>query len=172
MVEPTGERTFLTSPGAEATLAAADLATVTAAPADAIYLSGYGLVHPANRDALTGWLTGLARGDLVIFDPGPAAVHPARRAGRHGVRADWVTCNAREAAELSGQPGPAGALRALAGTRRGPPGPARVCSSALARTAACWHISKRNPSWSVDSRLPHSIPTEPGIRTQACSSPR
>jgi len=24
----------------------------------------------------------------------------------------------------------------------------------------------------VDSRLPHSIPTEPGIRTQACSSPR
>ena len=132
MVEPTGERTFLTSPGAEATLAAADLATVTAAPADAIYLSGYGLVHPANRDTLAGWLAGLAGGNLVIFDPGPLLRSiPRGVLAATASRADWVTCNAREAAELSGQPGPAAALRALS---RHPPWTARPGQGVLVRT--------------------------------------
>ena len=116
MVEPTGERTFLTSPGAEATLTTADLAGVMAGPADAVHLSGYGLVHPANREALTGWLAGLADGNLVTFDPGPL-VRSIPRDVLAAVlsRADWLTCNAREAAQLSGQPDPAAALRALTG---------------------------------------------------------
>ena len=53
IVDGTGERTFLTSPGAEATLTAADLESVRPGPRDAVYLSGYGLVHPSNRAALT-----------------------------------------------------------------------------------------------------------------------
>src|SRR5262249_56653943 len=48
MVEAGGERTFLTSPGAEAPLTAADLDRVSPAARDAIYLSGYGLVHGSN----------------------------------------------------------------------------------------------------------------------------
>jgi sugar/nucleoside kinase (ribokinase family) len=132
MVEATGERTFLTSPGAEATLTAADLARVTAGPADAVYLSGYGLVHPANRDALTGWLAGLAGGNLVIFDPGPLVRSIPRDAlAAAASRADWLTCNASEAGQLSGQPDPAAAVRALTGH---PPWTARPGQGVLVRT--------------------------------------
>jgi sugar/nucleoside kinase (ribokinase family) len=109
MVDAAGERTFLTSPGAEATLASADLARVTARPDDAVYLSGYGLVHPANRAALLGWLAGLASAVTVFFDPGPLvrSIPPDALAVVAG-RADWVTCNAREAASLAGKGWPAG----------------------------------------------------------------
>jgi len=132
MVEPTGERTFLTGPGAEATLTRADLARVTAGPADAVQLSGYGLVHPANRDALTGWLARLASGNVVIFDPGPLlrSIPPDALAATAS-RADWLTCNAREAAQLSGQPDPAAALRALTAQ---PPWAARPGQGVLIRT--------------------------------------
>src|SRR5262249_797739 len=70
-VEGGGGRTFLTSPGAEATLTATDLDRVSPAARDAIYLSGYGLVHDSNRAALLGWLARLGGGQLVYFDPGP-----------------------------------------------------------------------------------------------------
>jgi len=82
MVDAAGERTFVTSRGAEAALTAGDLAGVAAGPRDAVYLSGYGLVHPGNRGALLGWLGRLAGGNLVVFDPGPAGIrHPPGRAG-------------------------------------------------------------------------------------------
>src|SRR5215475_16189697 len=70
IVEAGGERTFLTSPGAEATLTAADLRPVRPAARDALYLSGYGLVHDSNRAALLGWLA-RAGVNTVFFDPGP-----------------------------------------------------------------------------------------------------
>jgi len=114
VVEDGGERTFLTSPGAEATLNAADLDAVTAGPADIVYLSGYGLAHPANRAALTAWLGRLPEAALVVFDPGPlaAGIPPDALAGALR-RADWLTCNAREATLLSGEDDPARALHAL-----------------------------------------------------------
>ena len=77
IVDATGERTFLTSRGAEATLTAADLDPVRPAPGDAVYLSGYGLAHPSNAAALLGWLGRLGEEHLVVFDPGPLAV-PSR----------------------------------------------------------------------------------------------
>jgi sugar/nucleoside kinase (ribokinase family) len=134
MVDAAGERTFVTSPGAEATLTAADLAHVVAGPGDAVYLSGYGLVHPANRDALLGWLARLGRGTVLFFDPGPLlrSIPPdALAATAH--RADWVTLNAREAALLTGQPAAAAGLRTL--TER-PPWPARPGQGVLVRTGA------------------------------------
>ena len=116
VVDATGERTFLTSRGAEATLTAADLDPVDPAPGDAVYLSGYGLAHPSNAVALLGWLSGLDGGHLVVFDPGPlAGVLPAGALGPVLDRADWVTCNARESALLTGSADPAEALRVLAG---------------------------------------------------------
>jgi sugar/nucleoside kinase (ribokinase family) len=146
LVDAAGERTFVTSPGAEARLTRADLARVTAGPDDAVYLSGYGLVHPANREALLGWLAGrpalarrpgradrpgLADGSVVIFDPGPlVASIPADALAAVAHRADWVTCNAREAAWLAGQPEPAAALRALT---RHPPWAARAGQGVLVR---------------------------------------
>jgi sugar/nucleoside kinase (ribokinase family) len=122
IVEPGGERTFLTAPGAEAALTAADLAAVVPAPGDVAYLSGYSFVHPANRAALLHWLSrldgagppGRAR-TVVVFDPGPLADQiPAAALAAVLRRADWLTCNAREAAILSGQPDPLAAARALA----------------------------------------------------------
>ena len=116
VVDGTGERTFLTSRGAEATLTAADLEPVLPGPGDAVYLSGYGLAHPSNAVALLGWLRRRGGDHLVIFDPGPLAGSLPERVLRPALdRADWVTCNARESALLTGSPEPRGALRALAG---------------------------------------------------------
>jgi sugar/nucleoside kinase (ribokinase family) len=116
VVDATGERTFLTSRGAEATLTAADLDPVRPAPDDAVYLSGYGLAHPSNAAALVGWLGGLDDDHLVVFDPGPlAGALPDGVLRPVLARADWVTCNARESALLTGAADPGEALRALAG---------------------------------------------------------
>ena len=114
VVDDTAERTFVTSPGAEATLTAADLAGVTARPGDAAGLSGYGLVHPSNRGALLGWLARLPAAATVMFDPGPLVTSiPPDALDQVLGRADWLTCNAREAAALTGEGSPAAALRAL-----------------------------------------------------------
>jgi sugar/nucleoside kinase (ribokinase family) len=122
IVEPGGERTFLTSPGAEATLTAEDLEQVDAARGDAVYLSGYSLAHAANRAALLGWLKHLEDGHIVVFDPGPLVRSlPADALGAVLGRADWLTCNVREATALSGCQEPGAAARALSG-RHGPAG--------------------------------------------------
>jgi sugar/nucleoside kinase (ribokinase family) len=115
IVDADGERTFVTSRGAEATLTTADLGGISPAPGDASYLSGYGLVHPSNRAALLGWLGRLAAGHAVFVDPGPL-VHliPPDVIERVLDRADWWTCNAREAAQLTGGQDPVAAARALA----------------------------------------------------------
>jgi sugar/nucleoside kinase (ribokinase family) len=116
MVEAGGERTFLTSPGAEATLTGADLARVRPVARDAVYLSGYGLVHDSNRAALLGWLARLGDGQPVFFDPGPlVGAIPARALATVLDRADWLTCNAREAAALAGVTDPRAAAAVLAG---------------------------------------------------------
>jgi sugar/nucleoside kinase (ribokinase family) len=144
VVDDTGERTFVTSPGAEATLTAADLDGVTAVPGDAAGLSGYGLVYPSNRGALLGWLARLPAAATVVFDPGPLVMSiPPDALDRVVRRADWLTCNAREAAALTGCGTPAAALRALAARvagdgrpgagvllRTGPDGCLLSCSSA------------------------------------------
>jgi sugar/nucleoside kinase (ribokinase family) len=119
IVEATGERTVLTSRGAEATLTAAGLDQVRPGPDDAVYLSGYGLAHPSNAAALLGWLGRLGEDHLVVFDPGPlAGTLPGDVLAPVLARADWVTCNARESALLTGLAVPGDALRAL--TRRLP----------------------------------------------------
>ena len=51
---------------------------------------------------------------MVFFDPGPlVASIPAAAADQVLDRADWLTCNGREAAALTGRPDPAAALSAL-----------------------------------------------------------
>ena len=121
IVDATGERTFLTSRGAEATLTAADLDPVRPAPGDAVYLSGYGLAHPSNAAALLGWLGRLGEEHVVVFDPGPlAGTLPGDVLDPVLARADWVTCNARESVLLTGAADPAG--RAAGADRAAAPG--------------------------------------------------
>jgi sugar/nucleoside kinase (ribokinase family) len=125
VVEASGERTFLTSRGAEATLTAGDLELVRPRARDAVYLSGYGLVHDSNRAALLGWLPRLGGGNTMFFDPGPLVGSiPAAALATVLGRADWLTCNAREAAILAGGTDPRAAAAALArrSSRAGRPG--------------------------------------------------
>jgi sugar/nucleoside kinase (ribokinase family) len=128
IVEASGERTFLTSRGAEATLTAGDLDTVRPGARDAVYLSGYSLVHGSNRAALLGWLARLGDGNIVFFDPGPLVGSiPAGALATVLGRADWLTCNAREAAILAGTADPRAAVAVLArragrASRAGGPG--------------------------------------------------
>ena len=115
LVEPGGERTFVTSPGAEARLAPAALAAVTARPQDTVYLSGYALAHKASRAALLGWLPGLPAAARLVFDPGPLGAQvPAAALDQVESRADWWAGNAAEAAALTGEATPEAAARALA----------------------------------------------------------
>jgi sugar/nucleoside kinase (ribokinase family) len=114
IVDAGGERTFLTSRGAESALAAGDLRGVRAGPRDAVYVSGYGLLDPG-APAIADWVGRADDRAGVFLDPGPLAgdiprdvLEPVLR------RADWLTCNAREAARLTGQAGPAAAARSLA----------------------------------------------------------
>jgi sugar/nucleoside kinase (ribokinase family) len=114
LVDASGERTFVTSPGAEATLTSKDLAELRPDPHDIVYVSGYGLLYAPNRAALTDWLPAVDPETTVVVDPGPLVQQipqPALELLLH--RADWWSCNAREAAQLTGLTEPSAAARAL-----------------------------------------------------------
>jgi sugar/nucleoside kinase (ribokinase family) len=159
MVEAGGERTFLTSPGAEATLTGGDLGRVTPAARDAVYLSGYSLVHDSNRAALLGWLPRLG-GNTVFFDPGPLAGSiPAAALATVLGRADWLTCNAREAAILAGSADPRAATAALArrSGRAGRPGRA-------SRDGGPWVLVRTGPGGCLIGRPDGGVVHVPGFR--------
>ncbi|MFG2372961.1 PfkB family carbohydrate kinase [Streptomyces sp. NPDC048504] len=114
LVEAGGERTFVTSPGAEATLTSADVAELRPGAGDLVYVTGYSLLHDSNRTALLDLLPRLDPAVTLVTDPGPL-VHeiPAEAVESLLARSDWWSCNAREAALLTGLDDPAEAARAL-----------------------------------------------------------
>jgi sugar/nucleoside kinase (ribokinase family) len=120
-VDAEGERTFLTSPGAEATLTAEDLGALRPGAGDIVTVSGYGMLHPGNREALTARLPQLDDDVLLVVDPGPLVeVIPPDARRLLLARADWWTCNAREASAVTGLSDPfaaAGALAEITGRR-------------------------------------------------------
>jgi sugar/nucleoside kinase (ribokinase family) len=114
-VDREGERTFATSVGAEAALTYAQLASIRITAGDAIYISGYGLVHPANRTALARWLGTLPDDATVIVDPGPLIADiPAAILKPVLARTDWWSCNLNEATTMTGKIDPEQAAVALA----------------------------------------------------------
>jgi sugar/nucleoside kinase (ribokinase family) len=114
LVDADGERTFVTSPGAEATLTTADLAELRPGAGDLVYVTGYSLLYDSNRTALLDLLPRLDPAVTLVTDPGPL-VHeiPAEAVELLLARSDWWSCNAREAALLTGIEDPADAARAL-----------------------------------------------------------
>ena len=104
LVDQAGERTFVTSPGAEGTLTADDLAAVAMKDGDYVSLSGYNFVYPELRAETMKWLSQLADGVLVCFDPGPRVLDiPESTLHEVLARTDWLLCNLSEASSLTGE---------------------------------------------------------------------
>jgi sugar/nucleoside kinase (ribokinase family) len=102
IVEADGERTFLTSTGAEATLSSAQLDELDVHENDFVYFSGYALLHESNARALLSFLSRIPAATSFLFDPGPIANEiPGALLDAVYERVDWFSCNAREAELLT-----------------------------------------------------------------------
>jgi ribokinase len=102
MVEPDGERTFLTSNGAESTLTSSQLDSVDVHDNDVVYFSGYALLHHSNAQAIMALVGRLPAEVVLVFDPSPLVATIDR--GLLDVmfaRVDWLSCNAREATVMT-----------------------------------------------------------------------
>ena len=117
IVDPDGERSFLTDRGANLNLCDADLPETLLDSVSVVMVSGYSLFAPGPRSAVQNLLArARARGVAVAIDPAStgflAEIGPANfLAWTAG--ADWIFANAEEAALLTGQEEPAGQLAAL-----------------------------------------------------------
>jgi sugar/nucleoside kinase (ribokinase family) len=103
LIDAQGERTFVTVFGAEAELTAKALGAIEVGPDDLLHVSGYGLLAATNAAVLAPWLAALPAENTVLLDPGPLAadIEPEVWAAARD-RADWVSCNEREATRLTG----------------------------------------------------------------------
>lgn len=72
MVEPTAERTFVTTQLAERRITADLLATSDPRPGDVVCVTGYSAAVASTRDPLMTWLRTLPSGVEVVLDPGAA----------------------------------------------------------------------------------------------------
>jgi sugar/nucleoside kinase (ribokinase family) len=114
LVDADGERTFVTSPGAEATLTITDLDELRPRAGDLAYVTGYSLLYDSNRAALLDLLPRLDPAVTLVTDPGPLIGEITAEAVELLLaRSDWWSCNAREAALLTGIDDSAEAARAL-----------------------------------------------------------
>jgi sugar/nucleoside kinase (ribokinase family) len=114
LVEDGGERTFVTSLGAETLRQPGAWDAIPAGAGDAVYVSGYGLVAPESGAILGAWAAALAAEVLLFVDPGPLIADiPAAVLGPVLSRCDWWSSNQREAALLTGAADPAEAARLL-----------------------------------------------------------
>ena len=120
MIEPTAERTFVTTQGAERRISVECLSTAAPAPGDLVCLSGFSLVG-LTRDPLLAWLDGLDPEVVVVLDPGAAFAELEPGLKQRVLRRTSVwSSNAEEATALTGVDDPAQSV-AEAATRL-PPG--------------------------------------------------
>lgn len=102
LVEPTAERTFVTTYGAERRISAASLQSSEPQVGDLVCVTGYSLYQPT-REPLLEWLAGLADGVVVVLDPGAALEDlPVDVGERMLAVTDVWTSNAQEARDLTG----------------------------------------------------------------------
>jgi sugar/nucleoside kinase (ribokinase family) len=90
-------------------------------PSDALAISGYGLLHDANRHAILARLPRLSLDTTVCYDPGPLGhTLPDKVVDAVRRRVDWWSCNEREALLATGCDNPEeAAVELLASLRRG-----------------------------------------------------
>ncbi|MGC5584961.1 PfkB family carbohydrate kinase [Ornithinimicrobium sp. W1679] len=115
LVEPTAERTFITTYGAERRVSGRSLSRSAPVAGDLVCVTGYSL-YPPTRDPLLAWLEQLPHGVQVVLDPGAAlAEMPGEHRSRVLARTHVWTSNALEAEELTGVGDVARAAAAVAG---------------------------------------------------------
>jgi sugar/nucleoside kinase (ribokinase family) len=119
LVDPAGERTCISAPGAEALDTEADVLVYEPQHGDAVHITGYDLADPAG-EFLVERIGSFGSDILVIFDPGPlSASVPSGFAERllHAAvkRADIITLNRAEALALTGHLEPAKVARDFPG---------------------------------------------------------
>jgi sugar/nucleoside kinase (ribokinase family) len=108
MVEPDGERTFVSSPGVEAKLGPRRLSDVPLAAGDWVFVSGYDLAYPELGGAIAGWAAAMPEDVRLVVDPGPLAAEiPEAVLQAVMPRATIWTMNSREAELLTGTMEPA-----------------------------------------------------------------
>jgi sugar/nucleoside kinase (ribokinase family) len=119
LVEADGERTFVTSLGAETLREPGAWDRVPLREGDVVYVSGYGLVAPESGAILGAWAARLPPEVLLFTDPGPLIADiPGAILDPVLSRCDWWSCNQREAALFTGASEPVEAARRL-GRRTG-----------------------------------------------------
>lgn len=167
LVEPDGERTFVTVPGAEGRFEPGLLDQVPLRARDAVYLSGYGFAHPVTGRAIRAALAGMPAAATLIVDPGPLGheLDPADLAALFA-RADWFSCNAREATLLTGRADPVAAAAVLAELVCGDPAFARRTKAGSPKTnRPAAHIVVRTGAqgclWAVVGRAPVPVGVQP-----------
>ena len=103
----TGERTFISTKGAETMAPASAWADFvrTMSPGDVLYIDGYLMDHPANREAAEAALRVLPEGVRVILDVSPVIGIPGELPSDGVI----VSMNHREAQEIAHQRGDASA---------------------------------------------------------------
>lgn len=101
LIEPSAERTFVTTLGAEREITVDSLATADVQPGDLVCITGYSLAVTKTRDPLLAWLRTLPEDAVVVLDPGAAfATLPADVRDAMLARTDVWTGNAEEATDL------------------------------------------------------------------------
>ncbi len=105
MIEPSAERTFVTTLGAERHPTQASVARSAPEPGDLVCVSGYSLVG-TTRDPLLAWLDTLPEGVEVVLDPGAIFAGLPAPLREQALRRTTVwTSNAEEASQLTGWTG-------------------------------------------------------------------
>lgn len=102
LVEPSAERTFVTTRAAERQISVDSLSTARPVAGDLVCVTGYSLYEPT-RDPLLAWLESLDEGVVVVLDPGAALADLDQGVvSRILALTDVWTSNAEEARELTG----------------------------------------------------------------------
>lgn len=197
--DSTGERTFISTKGAETMAPASAWADFvrTMTPGDVLYIDGYLMDHPANREAAEAALHVLPEGVRVLLDVSPVIGIPSDLPSDDVI----VSMNHREAQEIGQQRGdssvcdrcrePHEAARAMLGllgrpvlVRAGAAGAYFTDPSAVA-TDACDEDALRVPTPCVEAidtngagdahsgvlaaSLAHGIPMERGLLLANCA---
>ena len=102
MVEPSAERTFVTTLGAERQITSASLQASRPEPGDLVCITGYSFVLPQTCAPLLHWIASLPTGAILVLDPGAAfADLPDAIRGPVLARTDVFTGNAEESSDLA-----------------------------------------------------------------------